>query len=369
MYMIYSLNNGGAEMLALKLAEAINTDHFNVLICSLSDAGPLREILEKKNIDFLTLGKKEGKDLTIVRKLTKVLNNYNIDIVHTHNQGPLLYMYLARFFQNNCLLVHTEHINMNKEHSYQKKHLIYNRILYRKINGFVSVAEHLTRDLKTHYGLRKAKVDTIRNCVASNTAQIIPGVSLREELGVSKDTFIIGNISALRKQKDHTTLLKAMEQLNTKYPNTILVIAGDGELKNELQSKAKELGLEKAIYFLGYRSDVNELLSQFDIFVLPSLYEGLPLCILEAMSAARPIVATNADGTNELIEDETTGLLVPLSDHVQLAAALERLIEDADLAKALGKNAKEHVKAKYSMDEMILSYELYYKELLEESSK
>ncbi len=367
LYVINSLNNGGAETLAIRLAGMIDRGRFSPYVCSLSDSGPLREVLESRNIPFVTLGKKEGKDVLVPFRLRKVLKELNIDIIHTHNQGPLLYSYLATILCRKYLLVHTEHINMLKEFSYERKHLLYNSILYRKLDGFISIAEHLTADFETQYNLSRARVSTISNCVEIHDLPCEVPVLLKEELGIGKEIPLIGNISALREQKDHVTLLRAMGIIQKTYPDAILAIAGDGELRDELTALTEQLGLTGTVRFLGYRSDVNTLLYQFDIFVLSSLYEGLPLCILEAMAAGKPIVATDADGTNELIIDGETGLTVPVKDPAQLASAIMTLLEDPARAQILGGVARRRVEEKYNMKQMIEQYEQYYNELYHSS--
>ena len=364
LYIIYSMNNGGAETLALRLAEIIDKDHFNTTVCSLSDKGPLRKILEDKKIPFVTLGKKEGKDLSIVLRLRKLLKDKRIDMIHTHNQGPLLYTFLATFFTKKYKIVHTEHINMLKELSYSKKHFYYNKILYGKVDGFISIAKHLTDDFKKQYNLSRVRVATIHNCVDTANVPASPSKLLKSELELNDKAQIIGNISALRLQKDHDTLIRAMKIVAEKVPDAILVVAGDGDQKEALLALISELGIANNVKLLGYRSDVGELLGQFDIFVLSSLYEGLPLCILEAMAAGKPIVATDADGTNELIIDDVTGLLAPTKNPEKLAQAMITLLESPDKAKQLGSTAQKLVQEKYSIKTMMQKYEQFYKELL-----
>lgn len=367
LYVINSLNNGGAETLAIRLAEMIDCKRFNLYVCSLSDIGPLRDTIKSRNIPFVTLGKNEGKDIRVAFKLRKILKKLNIDIIHTHNQGPLLYSYLATLFCSKYLLVHTEHINMLKEFSYEKKHLLYNSVLYRKLDGFISIAKHLTADFIAQYDLSRARVATISNCV--NVVDLPKKFhrNLKDDLAIEDGTPLIGNISALRQQKDQATLIRAIGIVRETYPDVILAIAGDGELRDELTALTEQLKLSDTVHLLGYRSDINELLSQFDVFVLSSLYEGLPLCILEAMAANKPVVATDAEGTNELIIDDQTGLLVPRKDPEALAAAIITLLGDPARASSLGTAARQLIEEKYNSKQMIEQYEQYYHDLYRSS--
>jgi glycosyltransferase involved in cell wall biosynthesis len=365
LYVIQSLNNGGAETLGIRLAAGLDKTRFTATVCSLCDEGPLRGVLEAKGVAHVTLGKKDGLDWSLARRIRSVLRSHDIDIVHTHNKGPLLYTRLATLFSRNLAFVHTEHINMEKELSYSRKHDLLDRFLFRGIDGFLSIAEHLSEYYQTRYNLARVKFTTIHNSVTLPEPPKTPLTALRRELGIRDDQPLIGNISALRRQKDHATLLRAMPMVLERLPNAVLAVAGDGELKQELADLARNLGLENNVRFLGYRSDVNDLLSQFDVFVLPSLYEGLPLCILEAMAAAAPVVATNADGTNEVVRHGETGLLVPVQDPPALAQAMLTLLEDRPRARAMGQAAREVIRTEYNMDAMISRYEAFYEQLLQ----
>lgn len=368
MYIIYSLNNGGAETLAIRLAEKLDKNIFNTMVCSLSDVGPLRDMIIQKKIQFFTLGKVEGKDFTIIRKLKRLINEQNVDIIHTHNQGPLLYTYLSTFFEKKPRIVHTEHINMGKEFSYSRRHVLYNNLIYRCLDGFLSIAQHLTDDFRKKYRLSHAQIVTIHNGIEIFPEKKVMSNSLREELRLGSDVPIVGNISALRPQKDHATLINAMNIVVRRFPGVKLAIAGEGELDSDLKKQVKRLNLEDSVIFLGYRSDIREILPQFNLFVLPSLYEGLPLCILEAMEAGKPIVATDVEGTNELIIPQKTGLLTPAGNPEQMAEAIISILSNPMLAEKMGKAARKLVEREYSMGFMIKKYQKYYQDIFNHRS-
>jgi glycosyltransferase involved in cell wall biosynthesis len=366
LYMIQSLNNGGAETLAIRLAQNLDKTRFNPAVCSLCDEGPLRDILDSRQTPYITLGKKEGKDMSLPFRIRSVLASRNIHLVHTHNQGPLLYTRLATLCgYRSVKLIHTEHINMAKEYSYSRRHRIINRFLFKGLHGFIGIAEHLSRDFEIRLKNTGALITTILNSVSLPETGTAPDKALHKELGVAPDRPIIGNVSALRTQKDHATLLQAMRIVVDHQPDALLAIAGDGELKNTLHDLSRELGLTDHVRFLGYRSDVDSLLAQFDIFVLSSLYEGLPLCILEAMAAARPVVATDAEGTNAVVHHGKTGLLVPLQDPAGLAEALLGLLRDKTAAGKLGNAARKLIQEEYNLADMVLKYERFYEQVLE----
>jgi glycosyltransferase involved in cell wall biosynthesis len=365
LYVINSFNNGGAEVLAIRLVERLDKERFQPMICSLSEQGPLRSILKEKGIPFYALEKREGKDLRLPCRLGKIIKENQIDILHTHNMGPLLYGYFAMKLLSGAFFIHTEHINVEQEVSYAKRHVIMSKFLMKSLDGFISIAEHLTEYYRKSLPLHADSIATIPNGIDyKDFGAIQRSNGLREELRLNENHFIIGNISALRNQKDHMTLLKAIDRVRNRFPNVRLVIAGEGETDQSLRGFAKERELESHVVFLGYRSDVRYLLSGFDCFALSSLYEGLPLCLLEAMAAGLPIAATNAVGNNELVSSNENGFLVPLGDEEALAQALGNLISDRERAKRMGERGREIAKLNYDFDKVIQQYESFYLALI-----
>jgi glycosyltransferase involved in cell wall biosynthesis len=174
---------------------------------------------------------------------------------------------------------------------------------------------------------------------------------------------VIGTVGRLVPQKGHRHLLEALSQLKKRGMSFSLMIVGNGPLRSELESQVEELGLSGDVSFLGHREDVYDLLSSFDIFVLPSEFEGLPFALLEAMAARRPIIASDVDGIGDAIVDEENGLLVPSKDPGALAAALERLVGEDRLRQELGNNARSAV-ARFDLPRMIARTEELYESLL-----
>ena len=165
-------------------------------------------------------------------------------------------------------------------------------------------------------------------------------------------------------QKGITYLLQAMPQVIKSFPDIILVIAGDGELKSSLQNEAKELGVTDNVLLLGARLDIPELLKLFDIYVLPSLWEGMPMVLLEAMAAGCPVVATDVGGVSKVITDGENGLLAAPEDPQQLVDGVIKLLSNSDLRQLFIENGLRKFKKKFSSDKMTQQYErLYHKDV------
>jgi glycosyltransferase involved in cell wall biosynthesis len=171
-----------------------------------------------------------------------------------------------------------------------------------------------------------------------------PDPALRAELVRGRPDYVVLTPARLHEQKGHAYLLAAAARV----PEATFVLAGDGPLRPELERLAAERNVADRCVFLGYRSDVSDLLAAADVFVLPSLFEGLPVSVLEAMAAERPVVATAIGGTDEAVTHEVTGLLVPPRDPAALAAAIRRLQADPQLAGRLAAAGRERVQREFS---------------------
>jgi glycosyltransferase involved in cell wall biosynthesis len=188
---------------------------------------------------------------------------------------------------------------------------------------------------------------------------------LRTELGIASTDPVIGVVGSLYPVKGHHHLLAAVPQVLRVYPQATFLIVGKGDLEDSLREEVMRRGLERAVRFLGYREDVPNLLSIMDIFVLPSLSEGLSLALLEAMAAGKPVVATNVGGNPELVRDGVTGFSVPPQDPDAIAGGILSLLGDERRRKIFGDNGRQRVKQYFSLEAMADNYQKLYETCLE----
>lgn len=188
----------------------------------------------------------------------------------------------------------------------------------------------------------------------------------RKALGIGSADLVVGFVGALSEQKGLIYLFQALDTLRSEFPQLRCLIVGEGPQEQDLKRYVREQGLENIVLFLGQRYDVDLLLHVMDVFVLPSLWEGLPQVVLEAMAAGRPVVATAVDGTPEIIQDGSTGLLVPPADPYALSSAVKRLLRDRRLRKKLGERGQDHVVRNFDMKIMITNFEKVYRRFMEE---
>jgi len=208
-----------------------------------------------------------------------------------------------------------------------------------------------------HNGLDVAEFGTLNPEARATT---------REAFGIPPTAPLVGSVGRLHPQKDFATLLKAMVCVRDRLPDAHLLLVGDGDLKPELVSQARSLELAQTVTFAGHRTDIPEILSAVDLLVLPSLWEGLPNALLEAMAAGLPVVATAVGGTPEVVVDGVTGFLVPPRDPQALADAILRLLRNPELRQRMGEAGRARVAAHFSIEQMVHKTEALYEQLLAE---
>jgi glycosyltransferase involved in cell wall biosynthesis len=192
--------------------------------------------------------------------------------------------------------------------------------------------------------------------------------ALRKKIGAFGATTVLLTVGRLTIQKGHTVLLDAIAKLKSIEPQPVFAFAGDGPLRGGLEEKARRLGIKHQVHFLGVRNDVNELLLAADIFVQPSLWEGLSLALLEALLAGLPVLATRVEGVADVVEDGNSALVVPPKNSVALAAAIRRLLNDNQLRKRLGRAGQKRALTHYSVEHMCKGYEGLLLDLIKNES-
>lgn len=357
---IGSFGIGGAENLAIDIACNLDKVRFRTVVCGLGTGG-LKEKLKSAGIAYYDLNKKDGVNLSLIRSLARIIDQENISIVHTHGQGPLLYVCLSRLFSRRAKIIHSEHIDFTVESPSPRKMLFYNSILFRMIDTFVSISDHLNQCYAKLFPFLDNKILTVKNGIdVRKFSNYHVDNDLKSELGISSTKIIIGNIAVFREQKDHESLINAMPKVIASIPDAVLILAGDGPLRGRLEELVERLHLSSCIYFLGWRSDVSRLLNEFDLFVLPSLFEGLSLSLLEASAARVPIITTDVVGNNEFIQDGINGFLVPPRNSTVLAKKIVELLECPEKQAHFVDNGWKIVNEKYSQEKMIANYEMVY---------
>lgn len=234
------------------------------------------------------------------------------------------------------------------------------RAVWRTVDRFIAVSEDVARGLRRVSRLPATKIRVIRNGIPLAIFDRPVDRMLRSTLSRGSQWPLVLTPARLHEQKGHKYLLQAAAMV----PEVMFVLAGDGPLRTELEKQARSLSLEERVIFLGHRDDIPDLLAATDMFVLPSLFEGYPLSVMEAAAAGKPIVATAVGGTDEAICSGQTGLLVPPADPWALANAIRTLLANPAFSADLARAAKMHARREYSADTMCRRTIETYEEVL-----
>jgi len=362
---------GGGQTVLLSIARGLDRSAFAVAACSRA-GGPLVDELRKAAIPHFAvpIGKTSGP--RTVRAVAGILVRQAIDILHTHGGVAGLYGRWAARRAGTPVVIHTVHgiHYLHYRNPVFRRALIgLERRLARTTDAVVFVSE---ADLVRARALRLAPDDRlrlIRNGVDTLSAPAPWRIeALRKELGIEPGETVVGAVSRLHRQKGVGFLVEAAGHVRERLPNARFIVVGGGPLEVPLRRMIRERGLGRAFRLLGERSDANELAALFDVFALPSLWEGLPLALIEAAGLAKPIVASDIDGVREVLRDGTTGLLVPAGDSAALAGAIQRVLEDRALGRKLGERARAEIPRAFSRPRMIAETQALYTELFKKKA-
>ena len=234
------------------------------------------------------------------------------------------------------------------------------QIVTRCVDQYIAVSHAVALQLQQTFHVPGQKIRVIHNGIPFARFDCPPDLTLRAELSQGTTRPIVLTVARLDQQKGHTYLFEAIRQVR----EATFVLAGSGPEKDALVAQACELGIQDHVKFLGDRKDIPQLLASCDLFVLPSIYEGLPLSILEAMAAGKAVVATAVGGIPEIVKDGETGVLVPSGDPVALARAIQSLLSNPIQVRKIGAAGRALVKQEFSSDGMVERINQVYEELL-----
>lgn len=361
LHIIPNFGPGGAERLVVDLMEATDRDRFKVAAVSLyPESGTiLEQEIRRKGLKVHFLGKHRGLDLRMIPRLCRVMRCFRPDVVHTHRY-VLRYALLPALLCRVPVRVHTVHNVAEKEVDGIGKLVHW---LAFRLGGVVpvSISQEVARTVRKNYG-RAVGTPVIYNGIP--TARFARPA--RERTAGARGLVLL-HIGRFAPQKNHRLLVEGCALASREYPSMQLWLVGEGPLRAEVERLVREKGLEERVLFLGVRSDVPELLAAADIFVLPSDWEGLPLVVVEAMAAGKPVIASAVGGVPELIEQERTGMLVPAGDPEALAQAILRLARDPELRRRVGEAARASAVERFDIGRTAREYGELYLRLLEEA--
>lgn len=343
----------GAERALLSLLEGLDNQRWHATLAHHNAPGvqPLVASAERLGVETWAVPEMPH-GLTGVRRIpefARALRRRKPDIFHVHLTWPLgaKNALLGAIASRVPAVVVTVQLYMDVPVALGMR--VQQRFIGRSVDRILPVSRHNAIRLEALLGWPRTKMEVIHNAVDVAAFDRTPDRALRQAIGGPEEGPMVLVVARLDPQKGHRHLLAAAREI----PDAVFVFAGDGPLRPALEAMACDLGLRERVRFLGERSDVADLLAACDVFVLPSLYEGLPISVLEAMAARRPVIATAIGGTDEAVDDGETGLLVPPADPTSLAAALRRVLADGELRARMGQAGHARVVERFSARIMV----------------
>lgn len=360
--LISSIGFFGAENVLIELCKELRHTNFKPILGIFKNRRNLHlEVAEKAkqyNLPVAIFPCDRKFDLKTFLAVRKFLKNSRIDIIHTHNYKSNFYALFSSLGMNMSLIA-TCH-NWLGNTAKMKFYANLDKFFLNRFDRVIAVSDNIKQEI-LRQKIQPKKVLTIPNGIdIKRFSGNVDGNGLRREFGIEQDCKIIGTIGRLTKEKGHTVLLAASEKVLQKYPKAVFLLVGDGPLREDLEKKVGK----SSVIFTGVRNDMPSVYSAIDVFVLPSLNEGLPMVLLEAMCSKKPIVATKVGAIPTVVNNTKTGLLVDPGDENQLAKALLYLLCDEDKGKLMGEEGYKTVSNNFSSQKMAEKYVEVYKEIL-----
>ena len=346
-------NWGGGEAQVLGLLTYLSDKgHHNALLAH--PHGRLFEKCRHSNVEKIPLYMRNDLDLSPVAALRRLIRKEKYDIVHLHTKrAHALSLWLPRG-PNTPRYVVTRRMDYPEPKSW------YTRYLYnRRVDGIVAISRPIA-DLLASAGVDSKRIRLIHSGIDPAPFEAVASMDTREE-----DSAVVGTVAVLEERKGHRFLLEAAARLKKQGYKISYQLAGDGSLRRQLEEMAERLSLKEHVTFAGFVSDTPRFLAGVDIFVLPSLYEGLGIAALEAMAARKVVVAARAGGLTEVVVDSVTGFLCTPRDAEGLARVIAKLVKEKSLARDMGKRGAARVREQFTLERMASQNEAFYYELLE----
>ena len=369
--LVDNLDIGGAQEVVATLAKHLAGAGHRPVIATFRD-GPLRSYFEELGIPVVLLPRRRHsvlalplfvRDMVRIRQaLTTTIARYDIDVVQTHlvrsldfltttlrGKGGLPLVYWT--FHNSDFTLRREHL---PRHGWllKPKQIVY-RFLYRltsrRVSGVIAVSDDVRTSILDRVGPLNNKIVVIANGVdVDRYGDSVDRDEVRAELGLDSNAFVMVMVAMFKEQKGHVYLIEAAAEVLPLHPEARILLIGDGELRPDMERRVRAAHIADAVRFLGSRRDVARILAASDLFVLPSLWEGLPMALLEAMASGLPCVATTVSGTKQVIVPDVTGLLVPPGNTPALRDAMLTMLTAPEGTRLMGAAGRRRVSSEFS---------------------
>lgn len=351
---------GGGETHVLDLIANIDRSKFKPIVLSFTD-GPMLERARNLGVEAHVIYTEIPYDIRVWGKVKQFMLDHKIDIVHAHGTRANSNVFWAAK-KLGLPIIYTVHgwsFHQNQKPMVKMLRITSESFLTKKADITITVSHSNQKDGMDLFGMTNSQVVN----QGIDTKKYDPTQTfkdIRRELGLPTNKIIVGFLVRMTIQKDPITLIKAIRRVKERTTDIVFLLMGNGELLEDAKALVKKLDIEDMVVWSGFRQDMPNVLNAIDIYTLPSLWEGLPIGLLEAMAMAKPIVATGVDGSKEVVKDGINGTLIACGDDEGLANAFIELYQDKAKMAEFGKKSREIILTTYTVDRMCREVEAIY---------
>lgn len=358
LHLLPSLESGGMETFVLSLAKQQRQDGLEPSIAIFSGQNKSIDTYIRDGISIVQYNRNVGT-WRLGMKLKAQLINDKFDLLHTHNETSTIFGALSTFGISSVKFICT--IHNGDRGSYSLKQRIENYLAFRRCDAIVSVTEQIVQTMSAREFVGPGRIRVIKNGIKPvDPTEVSEKMALKKSLSIKDTDLVVGCVGRLVPVKNHILFLSAFKSALPSHPNMVLILVGDGPLRDEIKNTVHSLGLEPFVRLLGDRKDVPALLNMMDMFALPSLNEGHSISVLEAFSAGKPVIASNRGGNPTLVTHGLSGLLVDPEDINAMAEAIKYLATNPEIRSSMGAEGRMVQKKLYGMEICSRNYlELY----------
>ena len=367
LYLVTKLELGGAQIQLLDIIRRLDKERYRPFLFTAKEGFLIREA---SSIDRLTLAKSGyldrpinlWKDILALAEIRRFIKKNNISIVHTHSSKAGILGRLAARLAGINYIIHTVHgwsFNDYQSSLIRSLYIFLERIAARFTKKIIVVScADMRKGLDAGIGRKEKYIKIDYGIDLKKSSK--PGADLKQALGIGAHDLVVTNISCFKPQKAPFDFIKLASLLSCDYSGLKFIMVGDGVLRPDIEERIKRLHLEDRIILAGWRRDIPDILEITDILALTSLWEGVPIAVLEAMAASRAVVATSTGGIEEIINNGRTGFLVSVGDMPQMKEKVSLLLSGDEARRSMGAKARDFIAGKFTVEKMALRNQQIY---------
>lgn len=360
-HVTFDMRIGGAEQVIYNLIENTDPLKYDVSILCLDQfIGPFGVQLQKKGYQITALNRQPGFDFSLVRKIRCHIKRHNIDVLHCHQYTPYVYSVSGAAF-TPCKVIFTEHGRFYPDQRKLKR--VFINPLLNLFTDYVTAISSATRNALVKFeNFPRDKIAVVYNGIDDSNYVLPQNPNLKESLSISEDAYVLGTVARLDSIKNQKMMIKALKIVRQNYPETYLIIVGDGPERENLESFVSDLELSSCVILTGFREDAHLFYNIMDIFLLTSFSEGTAMTLLEAMATGLPCIGTDVGGNPEIVRNRETGFIIPSDDENALAEKINCLFSNKTMMKNMGEAGRKIFEENFTVKKMVGSYQAMYDE-------